>query len=211
VRNACELAGITKHITPHSLRHAFATHSFEDGCDIRRIQKVLGHVRLETTTIYVTVATERTDMTSPLDRLETDAQSPAAASSPSASTEPPRLENPVGTFRVHTRQHPEDADNTPAEKRRHQITIELKGPSYHEFLTGTIAENQRPGYVRIDFPASEQWETILSQLPIHVATRIETPAFYQAVQRKITARLATLANKPNSRAIPITTPPQSPP
>ncbi|WP_052329479.1 tyrosine-type recombinase/integrase, partial [Rhodopirellula sp. SWK7] len=56
MKKAVAIAGIMKDATPHSLRHSFATHSFEDGCDIRRIQKVLGHVRLETTTIYVHIA-----------------------------------------------------------------------------------------------------------------------------------------------------------
>lgn len=71
VSRTSRLAKITKRVTPHSLRHTFATHSFEDGCDIRRIQKVLGHVHLETTTIYVRVASPSAAnrMPSPMDRL----------------------------------------------------------------------------------------------------------------------------------------------
>ena len=56
VRIATELARITKRVTPHSFRHAFATHLLESGTDIRFIQKLLGHQRLETTTIYTLVA-----------------------------------------------------------------------------------------------------------------------------------------------------------
>ena len=45
MERAVRIAKIKKHATPHSLRHSFTTHSFEDGCDIRRIQKLLGHTR----------------------------------------------------------------------------------------------------------------------------------------------------------------------
>ena len=65
---AARLAGINKRVTPHLLRHSFATHLLERKVDIRVIQALLGHAKLDTTAIYTRVATKTIqEVTSPLD------------------------------------------------------------------------------------------------------------------------------------------------
>ena len=67
---AAHAAGITKRVGPHTLRHSFATHLLEDGVDVRIIQALLGHAKLETTALYTRVATRTVkNVISPLDRL----------------------------------------------------------------------------------------------------------------------------------------------
>src|SRR5215813_8622993 len=78
---AAQMAEINKRVSPHTLRHSFATHLLEQNTDVRVIQVLLGHAKLDTTMLYTQVATNVIRaVISPLDRLalkRTEIQPPA--------------------------------------------------------------------------------------------------------------------------------------
>ena len=79
VREAARRAGITRKIGPHTFRHSFATELLETGTDLRAIQLLMGHARLEDTTLYLHLSRRHLKMTiNPLDQLQAQNPPPVA-------------------------------------------------------------------------------------------------------------------------------------
>ena len=170
---AVRLAGIRKEATPHTLRHSFATHSFENGTDIRRIQKLLGHVRLETTTIYIKVARPDNDarVPSPIDQL--------------VSKNPIQSRKPVGRMRIHLERN--DETNRPTGR----VTLEVHSSGRRLYFTGTHASETRPGFITLTIPPLEDWHEPMSWLTREQRDRFAEAEFYETLQREITLRFCS--------------------
>jgi integrase/recombinase XerD len=83
LRRSCKKAGIIKKITPHSLRHSYATHMIENGVGLRHVQELLGHSKPETTMLYTHIA--RKDLLQIVNPLD------AAVKTFKSTKEPPNI------------------------------------------------------------------------------------------------------------------------
>ena len=189
MKRTLRIAGIGKKATPHSLRHSFACHLFEDRTDIQTIQKLLGHAKIETTTIYTKVAVlRRGPVTSPLDTATGHAQaSGIPTDSRIAQLAFPRPEpskRTVGHMKIELKPRPVSPDAPPSA----DVTLSIRSDGVPIELSGIVVRQPRPQWITLEVPLLETWREPLKWLTREQRERIESADFYELLQKQIGER-----------------------
>ncbi len=193
VSRVARIAGISKRITPHCLRHAFATHLLEHGTDIRFIQKMLGHARLETTTIYTRTAEMRgSPMVSPLDQVQAEVKAEGLTDVANVKTEIDAQPNTevelnqrphVGRMKVELKM---------IDDRMAEAMIHISASSTNISLDGIVVTKHEHGWVELQVPVFERWNKEILDLPVHVRSRLQEQEFFELVRKRVIAEFARL-------------------
>ena len=169
-----KVAGIGKRCSPINLRHSFAVHLLENGTDVRYVQSLLGHAKLETTTIYTKIALRRNEQEtkSPLDVLTGRQLAPQTANLP------------VGRLRI---------ELTPrAGEPAADVKLVILGGEHSVDLDGIVVREIRPGWITLDVPPLERWADACRWLTPPQRRRIESAEFFEMLKEEVGRRYQAL-------------------